>query len=196
MISVGNCLVSREVLEEEFVCNLSACKGACCVEGDAGAPLSIEEVDILNKEYPNIKPYLRPEGQSSIDRQGVSVIDPSDNERVTPLVNGKECAYVIFDKSGITKCGIEMAWEDGATDFRKPVSCHLYPIRIQQYESFDAVNYHQWPICNAACDLGKNLKVPVYKFTREALIRKYGPDWYAELEEVAQLWTEEHQSEK
>lgn len=192
MISVGNCLVSREVLEEEFLCNLSACKGACCVEGDAGAPLTAEEVDILAREYPNIRAFLRPEGREAIESQGTSVIDPSDEEPVTPLVEGKECAYVIFDDKGVTKCGIEKAWEEGTTSFRKPVSCHLYPIRVQEYEEFEAVNYHEWQICNAACELGKSLKVPVYRFTRDALIRKFGPDWYAELEEVAEVWHKEN----
>ena len=195
LISVGNCLVSREVLEEEFVCNLSACKGACCVEGDAGAPLTSEEVEILEHEYKNIQPFLRIEGQMAVESQGTSVVDPSDDEMVTPLVAGKECAYVIFDDNGVTKCGIEKAWEEGATSFRKPVSCHLYPIRIQEYEEFEAVNYHEWQICSAACELGQSLKVPVYQFTRDALIRKYGPDWYAELKEVAEVWTQEKEAD-
>ena len=191
MISIGNTLVSRELLEEEFVCNLSACKGACCVEGDAGAPLSKDEVKILEQEYPNIKSFLRPEGRDAIESQGTSIIDETDGEPVTPLVNDKECAYVIFDTNGTTKCGIEKAWEQGQTDFRKPVSCHLYPIRIESYEKYDAVNYHQWQICNAACSLGEELKVPVFQFTKDALIRKYGPDWYGELEEVAALYNRE-----
>lgn len=188
MISIGNSLVSPELLEEEFVCNLSACKGACCIEGDAGAPLTGEEVRILQEEFDQIKSYLRPEGVSAIEELGTSVIDPSDGEPVTPLIKGRECAYVIFDEKGVTKCGIEKAWEQGATAFRKPVSCHLYPIRIQEYEEYDAVNYHQWQICSAACSLGKELKVPVYRFTRDALIRKYGSDWYSELEAVAELY--------
>ncbi len=191
MISIGDCLVSQEILEEEFVCNLSACKGACCVEGDAGAPLSKEEVVILTEEIDNVKPYLRPEGVRAIETLGTSVIDPSDNEPVTPLVNGNECAYVVFDDKGVSKCGIEKAWEQGATSFRKPVSCHLYPIRIEKFAMYEAVNYHEWRICNAACTLGKELKVPVYKFTRDALIRKYGPEWYRELEEVAELYQKE-----
>lgn len=196
MISIGNTLISRELLEEEFVCNLTACKGACCVEGDAGAPLTGDEVQILEKEYPAFREFLRPEGREAVEAQGSSVIDPMDGEPVTPLVGGAECAYVIFDEKGVTKCGIEKAWEAGATSFRKPVSCHLYPIRIQQYESYDAVNYHRWQICSAACDLGKELRVPVYRFTRDALIRKYGPAWYAELEEVAELWMNEHRLEE
>lgn len=185
MISIGKSLVSAELLSEQFVCDLQKCKGACCVEGDAGAPLEKEEVAILAQEYPRFKSYLRPEGIKAVEAEGTHVIDPTDDEPVTPLVNGAECAYVVFDEKGTTLCGIEKAWRDGQTSFRKPVSCHLYPIRIQRYQSFDAVNYHEWQICAPACDLGKELKVPVYRFAKEALLRKYGEDWYAELEAVA-----------
>lgn len=185
MISIDNTLVSDELLSEQFVCDLQKCKGACCVEGDAGAPLEAEEVAILKEEYPKFKSYLRPEGIAAVEAQGTHVIDPVDDEPVTPLVNGAECAYVVFDERGTTLCGIEKAWKDGETSFRKPVSCHLYPIRIQRYKSFDAVNYHKWQICAPACDLGKELKVPVYRFAKDALLRKYGEKWYADLEAVA-----------
>lgn len=188
MISIGKSLVSEEVLSEQFVCDLQKCKGACCVEGDAGAPLEEAEVKILKEEYPNFKDYLRPEGIAAVEAQGTHVLDPYDDEAVTPLVNGAECAYVVFDEKGTTLCGIEKAWRDGKTQFRKPVSCHLYPIRIQRYKSFDAVNYHEWQICAPACDLGKELKVPVFRFAKDALIRKYGPEWYAELESVSNHW--------
>lgn len=185
MISVGKALVSDDLLSEQFVCDLQKCKGACCVEGDAGAPLEAAEVDILKQEFPNFKSYLRPEGIQAVEEQGTHLIDPLDGEPVTPLVNNAECAYVVFDEKGTTLCGIEKAWRDGKTTFRKPVSCHLYPIRIQAYKSFDAVNYHKWQICAPACDLGKELKVPVYRFAKDALIRKYGDDWYTELEHLA-----------
>ncbi len=188
MISIGNALISEDLLEKAFVCDLTKCKGACCVEGDAGAPLEDDEVLKLEEIFEDVKPFLRPEGVMAIEQQGTSVKDPVDNDWVTPLVNGAECAYVIFDDKGVTKCGIEKAWEQGAVDWRKPVSCHLYPIRIDKYETYDAVNYHKWQICSPACDLGAQLKVPVYKFTKDALIRKYGPDWYEELEEVAEQW--------
>lgn len=183
MIVIRNTIVSEDLLEEEFVCDLSKCRGACCVEGDAGAPLENSEVETLESIYEDVKPFLRGEGARAVEKQGKAVIDPNDGEWVTPLVNGAECAYVIFE-NGVTKCGIEKAWENGKTDFRKPISCHLYPIRITPYPSYDAVNYHKWSICAPACDLGKELKVPVYKFTKDSLIRKYGPDWYAELEEA------------
>lgn len=185
MIEIGNTIVSQDILSEEFVCNLSKCKGACCVEGDAGAPVSEEEARQLEEIFPHIKSFLRPEGVKAIEEQGTSIKD-WDGEQVTPLVKGKECAYVIFDSNGITKCGIEKAWEQGATDFRKPISCHLYPVRITPYRNFDAVNYHRWDICSPACSLGRELKVPVYKFLKDSLVRKYGEAWYNELCDVAE----------
>lgn len=188
MIAIDNTLISEDILEKEFVCDLSKCKGACCVEGDAGAPLEDNEVLKLEEIFEDVKPYLRPEGVAAIEAQGTSIQDPEDGEWVTPLVNGAECAYVIFDEKGTTKCGIEKAWEEGKVDWRKPVSCHLYPIRVTTYPSYDAVNYHKWQICSPACDLGAQLKVPVYKFTKDALLRKYGEDWYQQLEEVAKHW--------
>ena len=187
MIELGRTIISEDILEKEFVCNLSACKGACCVEGDAGAPVDDAEAKILEDIFPKVKPFLRPEGVAAIEQQGTSVTD-WDGELVTPLVKGKECAYVIFDEKGITKCGIEKAWEAGAVDFQKPVSCHLYPVRITVYKDFDAVNYHKWNVCSPACSLGKELEVPVYKFLKGALTRKYGEAWYGELEDLAESW--------
>ena len=183
MIELGKTIISQDIFEKDFVCNLSACKGACCVEGDGGAPVTADELKILEEIYPKVEPYMRPEGIAAIKKQGTSVQD-WDGEMVTPLVNGKECAYVIFDEKGITKCGIEKAWEDGVIDFKKPISCHLYPIRITYYRDFDALNYHKWDICSPACTLGAELKVPVYRFLKDALIRKYGEDWYAEIEGI------------
>lgn len=188
MIQIGDKLVSEDLLEKEFVCNLSACKGACCVEGDSGAPLLEEETKALEKIQSEIKSYLRPEGLKAIEEQGSWVVD-NDGDLVTPLVENKECAYVIFDEKGTTLCGIEKAWKDGVVDFRKPVSCHLYPIRITEYKSFHAVNYDKWEICSDACALGEELHVPVYRFAREGLVRRYGQKWYDELEEVADAWS-------
>lgn len=183
MIELGKTIISQDIFEKDFVCNLSACKGACCIEGDGGAPVTQEEIKILEEIYPKVEPYLRPEGIAAIKKQGTSVQD-WDGEMVTPLVNGKECAYVIFDEKGITKCGIEKAYEDGVVHFKKPISCHLYPIRVTHYRDFDALNYHKWDICSPACTLGAELKVPVYRFLKDALIRKYGEDWYAEVEQI------------
>ena len=185
MIQIDDQLISLEVIEEAFVCDLNACKGACCVEGDAGAPLTDEEVKIIEEEYPKFKSYIRAEGQAAVSKQGTSVKD-SDGEWVTPLRDGKECAYTVFDEKRRAMCGIEMAWKEGKTSFIKPISCHLYPIRTKRYSEFEAVNYERWNICSPACSLGKELKVPVFKFTKDALIRKYGEQWYAGLEEVAE----------
>lgn len=186
MFQVGNAIVSDEILENEFVCNLSACKGQCCVDGDAGAPLDKEETAILDQIYDKVKPYLRQEGIASIENQGRWIIG-EDGDYETPLVNGSECAYVIFDgKTAL--CAIEQAYNEGVVEYKKPISCHLYPIRIKEYSQFSAVNYHHWHICDDACSLGKELEVPVYKFLKGPLIRKFGEDWYEELELVATQW--------
>lgn len=192
MIQIEDKLISEEIFSEEFVCNLSRCKGACCVEGDVGAPLLKEELPILEEIFDKIKPYLRPEGVQALQEQGTWTVDPSDNDYVTPMVNGAECAYVIFDEKGITKCGIEKAYEAGAVDWPKPISCHLYPIRAKQYSSFEAMNYDRWPICHDACTLGRELQVPVYKFLKNPLIRKYGEEFYQELEQAAEDWKREY----
>ncbi len=184
MFQLGKTIVSEDLIEKDFVCNLNACKGACCIEGEAGAPITEEEVEILKEIYPKVKPFLRPEGIVAIEKQGTYIKTDLD-ELETPLVDGKECAYVTFTDRGIASCGIEDAFNAGAIDFRKPISCHLYPVRVQDYSEFAAVNYHRWPICDDACTLGKKLKVPVYKFVKTALIRKFGENWYAELEKVA-----------
>lgn len=183
MFQLGKTIISEEIIENDFVCNLSACKGACCVDGDAGAPLTDRETEILVDIYHKVKPFLRPEGIEVIEDQG-AFVKGEDGEWETPLVNGSECAYVVFDGE-IAKCGIEEAHNHGAITWKKPVSCHLYPVRIREYTELTAVNYHKWHICDPACSLGQELKVPVYKFVKEALIRKFGVSWYKELEEVA-----------
>jgi hypothetical protein len=187
MIIVEDKLVSEDLLEREFVCNLSACKGACCVAGDSGAPLLEEEAGILEEELDYVRPYLRPEGLRAISEQGVFMID-SDGDMVTPLVEGKECAFAVFDEKGTALCGIEQAWQAGKTRFRKPISCHLYPIRVTQLPDYLALNYNRWIVCSPACSLGEQLKVPVYRFLKEALCRAYGEDWYQLLEETAQAY--------
>lgn len=187
MFQIGKTIVSEDVLEKEFVCNLSACKGECCIDGDAGAPVEDGEVEILRSVYDKVKPFLRPEGIAAIEEQGTSVYG-DDEEYETPLIEGGECAYVIYENE-MALCGIEKAYNEGLIDWKKPISCHLYPIRIKQFSSFEAVNYHKWHICSDACTLGKELGVPVYKFLKDPLIRKYGEDWYKELELVAGEWT-------
>jgi len=183
MFQLGKTIVSEDIIEKEFVCNLSACKGICCVQGEAGAPLEKSELKLLQDNYPKFKPFLREKGIEAIESQGLFTTNKREYE--TPLVDGKECAFVIFDEHKTSKCGIEVAYNQGKIDWKKPLSCHLYPVRITDYSEFAAVNYHKWPICDDACALGKKLQVPVYQFVKEALIRKFGTDWYAELEKVA-----------
>ena len=183
MIAVGDTLISENLLEKKFVCDLNACKGACCVEGESGAPLAEDEIDIMEEIYEKVKPYIPADGIKAIEKQGKYVID-SDNDVVTPLVKGKHCAYTYFEK-GTALCAIEKAYKEGKISFKKPISCHLYPVRIEKTKVYDSVNYHKWNICKAACVNGAKLEVPVFRFVKEALIRKYGTKWYAELEEVA-----------
>jgi hypothetical protein len=180
MLKVGEILISDDIAEKEFVCNLEKCKGACCVEGDFGAPLEESELAILEEIYPIVKPYLSKEGIASIEKQGTHVTD-DEGELCTPVIEGRECVYAIYDKQKVLKCGIEQAYLDGKITWKKPISCHLYPIRVTQKKNFEALNYNKWHICSPACALGKELQVPIYKFLKEPLIRKYGAPWYSEL---------------
>lgn len=183
MIQVGEILVSDDIKEVEFVCNLEKCKGACCVEGDLGAPLDEDELETMKSIQRAIKPYLTKAGLQAIKEQGPYILD-EDGDYSTPTIGGKECAYALYDQKGVLKCGIEQAYLDGKVNFRKPISCHLYPIRItKNKQGFEAVNYHKWSICSAACTLGQSLQVPLYKFLKDPLIRKYGGAWYHELVE-------------
>ena len=186
MIQIDETIISEDILDYEFVCNLTTCKGACCIEGDAGAPIDQDELPILEAIYPVVKPYLTEKGVESIEKQGV-YIKGEDGEWETPLIDGGECAYVIRNKEQIALCAIEQAYNDGKIDWKKPISCHLYPIRLHKYSSFTAVNYDRWNICNDACVLGKKLEVPIYKFVKNALIRKFGEAWYEQLEEAKRL---------
>ncbi|GAA4895340.1 DUF3109 family protein [Flaviramulus aquimarinus] len=185
MFQLGKTIVSEDIIEKDFMCNLSACKGACCIDGDAGAPLEPDEAKILKDIYPKVKPFLRQEGIDVIESQGAYIIT-DDGELETPLINGADCAYVVFDEKNVALCAIEEAYNQGEVSWKKPVSCHLYPVRVQDYSEFSAVNYHKWQICDDACTLGEALQIPIYKFVKEALIRKFGEDWYLELEKVAQ----------
>ena len=180
LVEIHDKIVSTQIFERKFVCDLNACKGACCVHGDAGAPLTIEEADILEEELEKIKPYMRPEGIAAVNETGVFYVD-QENDTATTLVNGAECAFVYFDEKGITKCAIEAAHKDGKTEFKKPISCHLYPIRLKQFNDFTAVNYDHWDICEPACKCGEELNVPVFRFLKEPLIRAFGEKFYEEL---------------
>ncbi len=188
MIAIKNTLVSENLLEKKFVCDLSACKGACCVEGESGAPLEESEIQKLEDSYQNVRPYMNKKGIKAIEKQGKYVVD-SDGDFVTPLVGKeKECAYVFFDENKIAKCAIEQAWLDKKIEWQKPISCHLYPVRITKHKHYDAVNYHHWKICKPACECGQQLQVPVYKFVKSGLVRKYGKQWYKELELSASVF--------
>ncbi len=182
MLEIGGHLVSEELIKENFICNLEKCKGACCIEGDSGAPLNEDELAILEEIYPKVKPYMTAKGIEAIEQQGTSVKDFEGDYTTTCVDTNKECAYVTWE-DGITKCAIEKAYEDKVIDWKKPISCHLYPIRLTQYPEFDMLHYDRWSICSDACTFGNEHKVKVYQFLKEPLIRKYGEDWYDELEE-------------
>lgn len=186
VIAIENTLVSDDLISKEFVCNISKCKGECCVAGEAGAPLEKKEVTWLKNNYSKIKPFLSSKGIESIKQQGV-FIKGLDGDFETPLVEGKECAYTVFNANGTASCGIENAFKQGVIDFQKPISCHLYPVRVQEYDELTAVNYHSWSVCSDACLLGSELKIPVYQFVKKALIRKFGKDWYLALEEQVKM---------
>jgi hypothetical protein len=182
MLVVNNLLVSEEIFENEFVCNLAKCKGECCVAGDSGAPVRLDELKSLESEFENYKTYLTDEGIESIEKNGFTIYDEEDKTHKTTLIKGGPCAYINYDAKGIAICGIERAYLDKKTTYRKPISCHLYPIRVSNLGELTAVNYEEWDICSDACQLGKELKVPVYKFLKEPLIRAYGEEVYSTLD--------------
>lgn len=188
MIAVGNTLISEDVLEKKFVCDLQACKGACCVAGDSGAPLDKDELAVLESIVDKVKPYMVKKGVAAIEKHGPYVID-EDGDYTTTLVSDKaECAFVYFDENKIALCAIEKAHKEGKIDWKKPISCHLYPIRISKLKAHEALNYDKWDVCKPACTCGAKLDVPVYKFLKDPLIRKYGKDWFKELEKSAKLY--------
>ncbi len=185
MLQIDDTIISFDVLEEQFVCDLHTCKGICCVEGDDGAPLEEHEVKIIEDLLPLIWDDLSEKSREVISKQGVSYID-DDGEPVTSIVNGAECVFTYFDEKGTCKCAIEKAYREGKTDFYKPISCHLYPVRLQKFNEFTAVNYHRWSVCGCARTLGNQLSVPVYRFLKEPLVRRFGNEWYEQLDIAAQ----------
>lgn len=181
MIEINGKIVSDDILTECFACDITRCKGECCVDGNSGAPLEMEEADILEEEYENYKPYMTPEGIESVERQGFMVVD-CDGDYTTPLVDDAECAYS-YRENGITLCAIEKAFREGKCSFRKPISCHLYPIRLINLSNGTiGLNYHRWNVCSSACENGRKLGIPVYKSLREPIIRRFGEDFYKALE--------------
>jgi hypothetical protein len=185
MIAIEGVLLSDEIIEEHFVCDLNKCKGGCCVDGDCGAPLNKEETKIIADIYPKIKQYLSDEYIAEIERQGTHVMD-DEHGTVTPTINGGICVYAYTDEIGIVKCAIEKAYNDGVVDFKKPISCNLFPIRVTEMPGYEALNYEPRPtLCKPACKQGNKLKVPVYQFLKAPLIRKYGEEFYDTLDSVA-----------
>lgn len=186
MLIINKTLVSKEIIENYFTCNLSSCKGACCVEGNGGAPLQKEEIKQIKKSFLHIKRYLAKKNLRAIQNQGFFVIG-EDGDIETPLIDGKECVYSTKNKQGFIQCAFEKGFREKNTDFKKPISCELYPIRINKLENgFEIINYHKWDICAPACKKGMSLKIPIYKFVKSALIRKYGTDWYNLLTKIVE----------
>jgi len=190
MVQVGDVIVSFDVLREKFSCDLDACKGACCVEGDAGAPVTLDEIAEIESLLPDIEDDLTPEACAIIARQGVAYTDPA-GDLVTSIVGGKDCVFCM-KKGGMTLCAIEKAWREGRTSFMKPVSCHLYPIRVSHFGQYYALNYNRWDICKAAVIKGEKDGIPIYRFLREPLIRRFGQAWYDELELVVSELSKQH----
>jgi hypothetical protein len=184
MVQIKDVVVTLDVFREKFLCNLEACKGKCCIEGDAGAPVEGEELMQLEKVLPIIWDSLSPQARKIINKQGVCYKD-KDEDLVTSIVDGKDCVFTCYNEKGHCHCAIEKAYRMGKIDFHKPISCHLYPIRIGKTGIYKTVNYHRWHVCKAAVLQGEKENLPVYKFLREPLIRKFGEDWYAELELVS-----------
>jgi hypothetical protein len=184
MLQIDNTIVSVRLLEEKFACNLASCNGCCCRYGDSGAPLTPEEVIILEEIWPEVRKFLRPEGITSVEEKGTSLTD-FEGECVTPLINNEECAYALYE-NGVWLCGIERAWFSRKISFRKPISCHLFPLRVKNFTDFKAVNYEEWPLCRPALDEGKEKNIRLYKFLKEPLIRAFGNEWYKKLEFAAE----------
>ena len=192
MIEIDGNIVSTDVLLEHFACDISRCKGMCCVEGNAGAPLEDDEADILEENYEHYRQYMTPEGIAAVERQGFMVMD-TDGDCTTPLVGDAECAYSYME-NGVTLCAIEKAYLRGECTFRKPISCHLYPIRLVKFSNGGTgLNYHRWDVCRSACENGCKRDIPVYKSVKDAIIRRFGEEFYGALEAAEKFIKEQGQ---
>lgn len=187
MFIVGNAIVSKDIIEEAFVCNIEKCKGACCIEGDQGAPLDEEDIASIQKNLLAVKPYMSEKGRELLAEKGFHETDPDGDEVTTCLPSG-ECVFAVYDEKNVLHCAIQQANLKEQFDYPKPISCHLYPIRVSKFKQEDALAYHQWHLCKPACALGQELHVPVYKFLQEPLVRKYGQSWWDELDDIAKNW--------
>jgi len=186
MIQIKDTLISEDVFETCFVCDLGKCKGMCCVEGDAGAPLTHEEYEAIKNVLPKIWDDLSPKARELIEKQGIAYID-DDGELVTSIIKGRECVFTYFDADGVCRCAIDNAFREGRISVQKPISCHLYPIRLHKYDEFTALNYDRWSVCQPALRLGKKTGIKLYQFLKEPLIRKFGEEWYQEVCQIAEL---------
>lgn len=191
MLQIKDTLVSLDVIEEYFECDLDTCLGECCVEGDAGAPLLEEEGRILNEQLPRLIPFMLPGAQQVAREQGACYVD-EDGDLVTSIVGGRDCIFTFYAPGGKCLCLLEKLRREGHTDIFKPISCSLYPVRIKQYGGMTAVNYHRWKICRCAQVLGRKKGIRVYEFLREPLIRRFGEDWYAQLSLAASEWLKQN----
>jgi hypothetical protein len=189
MLIVGDVLVSEELIDKCFCCDLEQCKGICCVEGDSGAPIAPDEVADLEEHYPVFQKYMTEEGVAVVENGGTFVFNGGDSFETPLMDSNNACAFVFFE-DGVAKCAIEKCFRNGEIPFRKPISCYLYPIRISRVGDYDALNYDHWSICRTAVENGNRLKLPVYQFLKEPLIAKYGAEWFEELEEMVRLRNE------
>lgn len=190
IVEIGNKLVSASLLEKRFVCDLNACKGACCVEGDAGAPVTLAEISMLESILEKVKPYMTEKGIEAVENTGVFYMD-EDNDPVTTLMDGGACAFTVFEEDGTAKCGIEKAYYDKEIKWKKPLSCELFPIRVKEYTQFTAVNFEEIDICKPACSCGEKLNIPVYRFLKAPIIRGFGEEFFNELVEAEKLLSNE-----
>ena len=187
MIIHQDTLISEDIFEKEFVCNLNQCKGSCCVEGDFGAPLSTDEIQAITDNLDAIKPYMSRKGLHLLSEKGFNEID-IDGDHVTTCIEHRDCIFTV-NENGVYKCAIENAWKNGDSPIQKPISCHLYPVRVESVGDYVTLNYDKWEICDSACSLGQSLKVPVYVFLKDSLQRAFGESWYSELETIAKEYS-------
>ena len=186
MYLIQEVLVSEEVFSRQFVCHIDKCKGACCWEGDYGAPIAKDEIEQIEAAYPKVKKYLSDKAIEQIEKQGIAPYDKEYGGEVTPLMRDHSCVFLLKDDSGAAVCSFQKAHHAGEIEFVKPISCQLYPLRVTSNEAsgFEAINYDEWDICSAACKLGADLSMPVFRFVKEAIIRKYGIKFYPEMESI------------
>lgn len=190
MLQIGNVLASLDIVQRFFCCNLDKCLGECCIEGDAGAPITTEEYDKLKEILPIVWDDLLPTAQEVVKQQGVGYVD-SEGDLVTSIVDGRNCVFTCYGPNGLCQCAIEKAFREGKTDFQKPVSCHLYPARVTDYPTFSAINYHRWKICKAAETLGRQKGIRLYQFLEAPLTRRFGKDWYDEFKTACEAYIEQ-----